>query len=119
MDLTGINYYADYAKTSADASAEALKGKLNNSTTRVSTDDELLSACKEFEAYLWEQVFKEMEKTTKVFNDDEDGDKYATNMVDYFKDSWIQEISSQATTQGGNSLSQMLYEQMKHNYSID
>lgn len=118
MDLTGINYYADYAKTSADASVEALKGKLNNSTTRVSTDDELLNACKEFEAYLWEQVFKEMEKTTKVFNDDEDSDKYATNMVDYFKDSWIQEISSQATTQGSNSLSQMLYEQMKRNYSV-
>ncbi len=118
MDLTGINYYADYAKTSADASAEALKGKLNNSTTRVSTDDELLNACKEFEAYLWEQVFKEMEKTTKVFNDDEDSDKYATNMVDYFKDSWIQEISSQATTRGSNSLSQMLYEQMKRNYSV-
>lgn len=119
MDLTGINYYTDYAKSSADASAEALKSKLNQSTAEVSTDDELLSACKEFEAYLWEQVFKEMEKTTKVFSDDEDGDQYASNMVDYFKDSLIQEISSQATTQGANSLSQMLYEQMKRNYNIE
>lgn len=119
MDLTGINYYTDYAQSSADASAEALKSKLNQSSAKVSTDDELLSACKEFEAYLWEQVFKEMEKTAKVFSDEEDGDQYAGNMVDYFKDSLIQEISSQATTQGANSLSQMLYEQMKRNYNIE
>lgn len=118
MDLTGINSYKNYIDNANEASAQALKGKLNSTSTEA-TDDELMDACKQFEAYLWEQVFKEMEKSTKIFSDEEEGDAYASNMVDYFSDSLIQEISSQATTQGGNSLSQMLYEQMKHNYSID
>ncbi len=118
MDLTGINNYKNYIDNANEASAQALKGKLNSTSTEA-TDDELMDACKQFEAYLWEQVFKEMEKSTKIFSDEEEGDAYASNMVDYFSDSLIQEISSQATTQGGNSLSQMLYEQMKHNYSID
>lgn len=118
MDLTGISSYKNYIDNANEASAQALKGKLNSTSTEA-TDDELMDACKQFEAYLWEQVFKEMEKSTKIFSDEEEGDAYASNMVDYFSDSLIQEISSQATTQGGNSLSQMLYEQMKHNYSID
>lgn len=118
MDITGINNYTNYVDSADNAAAAALKNKLNNTTQTEATDDELMDACKEFEAYLWEQVFKEMEKSTKVFSDDEDGDAYASNMVDYFSDSLIQEISSQAVDQGANSLSQMLYEQMKRNYSV-
>lgn len=118
MDITGINNYTNYVDSADNAAATALKNKLNNTTQTEATDDELMDACKEFEAYLWEQVFKEMEKSTKVFSDDEDGDAYASNMVDYFSDSLIQEISSQAVDQGANSLSQMLYEQMKRNYSV-
>jgi len=51
-----------------------------------------------------------------IFSDDEDG--YASQMVDYFKDSVIQQISAQTATQGSNSLAQMLYEQAKINYNI-
>jgi chemotaxis protein CheY-P-specific phosphatase CheC len=53
-----------------------------------------------------------------VFSDDDDEDGYASNMVDYFKDSAIQEISEQTTSQGANSLAQMLYEQAKRNYNL-
>lgn len=122
MDLSGINGLTDYSgyiNSANEASTQALQNRLNNTVSEASSDDELLEACKEFESYLWEQVFKEMEKTAKVFSDDEDKDGYASNMVDYFKDSVIQEISNQATNQGANSVAQMLYEQMKRNYNIE
>ena len=41
-----------------------------------------------------------------------------SQMVDYFKESVIQEISEQTATQGSNSLAQMLYEQAKINYGL-
>ncbi len=122
MDLSGINGltdYSSYINSANEASTQALQNKLNNTVSETSSDDELMEACKEFESYLWEQVFKEMEKTTKFFSDDEDKDGYASNMVDYFKDSVIQEISNQAANQGANSVAQMLYEQMKRNYNIE
>lgn len=122
MDLSGLNGltdYSSYINNANEASTQALQNKLNNTVSETSSDDELLEACKEFESYLWEQVFKEMEKTAKVFSDDEDKDGYASNMVDYFKDSVIQEISNQAANQGANSVAQMLYEQMKRNYNIE
>lgn len=122
MDLSGLNGltdYSSYINSANEASTQALKNKLNNTVSETSSDDELLEACKEFESYLWEQVFKEMEKTTKIFSDEEDKDGYASNMVDYFKDSVIQEISGQAANQGANSVAQMLYEQMKRNYNIE
>lgn len=120
MDFSGINGF-DYSKYIEDANnsaAEALKNKLNNASQAGAADDELMDACKQFEAYLWEQVFKEMEKTVKVFSSDEDSDEYASNMVDYFKDSFIQEVSGQAASQSSNSLARMLYEQMKRTYNV-
>ena len=39
-------------------------------------------------------------------------------MVDFFKDSFVQEISQQTASQGSNSLAQMLYEQAKRNYNL-
>ncbi len=115
MDFAGLSGYTDYMVSANNKSAEDLKNKLNNAAD--ADDEELLAVCKQFEAYLWEQVIKSMEKTVKMFKDDDDEDSYASNMVDVFKDTVIQEISSQVTseTQGNNSLAQMLYEQMKRN----
>jgi len=75
----------------------------------------MLDACKEFEAYLWEQILKEVDKTTNLFGTESDG-SYAGNMVSTFSDTFIQEISSRITETGGdNSLAQTLYEQLKRN----
>ncbi len=119
MDLTGLGTYTDYMTDTNRVNTENLQKKLENTAQVKETDnDALLDACKQFEAYLWEQIYKEMEKTTKVFSDDEDGDAYASNMVDYFKDAVIQQISSQTATEQSNSLAQMLYEQAKRNYNL-
>lgn len=122
MDLTGLGMYTDYMTDTNRINTENLQKKLENTADTAQTekteDDALLDACKQFEAYLWEQIYKEMEKTTKLFSDDEDDDAYASNMVDYFKDSVIQQISSQTASERSNSLAQMLYEQAKRNYNI-
>jgi Rod binding domain-containing protein len=119
VDLTGLSSYTDYMTDTSRVAAEELQSKLQNTADAEDVeDDALLDACKQFEAYLWEQVYKEMEKTAKVFSDDDEEDGYASNMVDYFKDSAIQEISEQTTSQGANSLAQTLYEQAKRNYNL-
>ena len=119
MDLTGLGMYTDYMTDTNRVNTENLQKKLENTSQAETTEnDALLDACKQFEAYLWEQIYKEMEKTTKVFSDDEDEDAYASNMVDCFKDTVIQQISSQTAAEQSNSLAQMLYEQAKRNYNL-
>ena len=119
MDITGMGLYTDYMADANRAAAENLQSKLENTAKSESVDDDaLFDACKQFEAYLWEQVYKAMEKTTKLFGDDEDEGSYTSGMVDIFKDEVIQKISEQTATQGSNSLAQMLYEQAKRNYNL-
>lgn len=117
MDISGISNYTNYLEEANKASTKELENKLNRAADEDAEDEELLEACKQFEAYLWEQVIKGMEKTTKVFGDDDEEDGYASNMTDYFKETAFQEIAKQITSEegGANSLSQMLYEQMKRN----
>ena len=115
MDLTGLSNYTDYMTDVNRVATENLQSQLEK--TKGEDEDALLDACKQFESYLWEQVYKEMTKSVKLFGDDED-DGYASNMVDYFKDSVIQEISEQTASQGSNSLAQLLYEQAKRNYNL-
>ncbi len=123
-DLTNLSAYTNYMTDANRVATETLQKNLQNvqntrnanGTDKAKEDDALFDACKQFEAYLWEQVYKEMQKTVDIFSDDEDG--YASQMVDYFKDSVIQQISAQTATQGSNSLAQMLYEQAKINYNI-
>lgn len=117
MDIGGISNYTNYLEEANKASAKELENKLNRVAGSDAEDAELLEACKQFEAYLWEQVLKGMEKTTKIFGDDDDNDGYAGNMTNYFKDTAFQEIARQITSEEGgpNSLAQMLYEQMKRN----
>ncbi len=123
-DLSNLSAYTNYMTDGNRVAAETLQKNLQNvqnaktadKTAKTKEDDALFDACKQFEAYLWEQVYKEMQKTVDIF--DEDGDGYASNMVDYFKDTVIQQISEQTASQGSNSLAQMLYEQAKINYGI-
>ena len=119
MDLTGTGLYTNYMTDADRVASENLQSKLESAAKSESVDDDaLFDACKQFEAYLWEQVYKEMEKTVKIFGDDEDEESYASNMTDYFKDTLIQKISEQTASEGSNSLARMLYEQAKRNYNL-
>lgn len=126
MDL-GMSGIGNYILSSNNNATNALENKLNSVSvkdaeqTQEAAEAELLEACKQFEAYLWEQVLKGMEKTAKMFSDDDDEEGYAGNMVGVFQDTFVQEMASQVTSesQGANSLAQTLFEQMKRTYSVE
>lgn len=117
MEINGIgSAYSDYLLNSVSQSKTSSLESKADSDYSDATDEELMDVCKEFESYFLEQVFDAMMKTAEVFSDDEE-DGYASKMVDYFKDSAVQELTSQATDQGGLGIAQTLYEQMKRQYS--
>ena len=121
MDIAGMSGLTNYMVDTQKNSTKELENKLNAAAEAETADEELLEACKEFEAYLWEQVLKWMEKSAKLFRGDDEEEGYANNMVNTFQDTFIQEIASQLTEegQGANSLAQTLYEQMKRTYSAE
>ncbi len=117
MDVNGISgLYADYLQNQSTTETK-LKEKINNTDYSQATDDELMDACKQFEAYFLEQVFKEMQKTVDCLKSDEDSDPN-NNLVDYFKDTAIQDLAATSTEVQGLGLAQTLYEQMKRNYGL-
>ncbi|MDD6327603.1 MAG: rod-binding protein [Lachnospiraceae bacterium] len=110
MDMIGATGSTDYASIiSQSAHAGNLEHALNQKLT---TDDEMMEACKEFEAYMLEQIYKGMEKT--IIRADEEENDYEQ----YFGDLRTQELAKQATEQGGIGLAKELYEAMKRNYGI-
>lgn len=116
MDITNLSsVYTDLYGSASNISASKLESQLKTDYSS-STDDELMDACKQFEAYFLEQVFKGMEKT--IMKSD-DGSSSGTSMLDYFKDEMIQDVAAQSTEQNSLGLAQMLYEQMKLNYGVD
>ena len=118
-DVSGIsaNAITEYAMNeSKNASAKAIQNKIN-STSSSSTDDELWAACKSFEAYFMEQIYKEMQKSVDALKP-ETSDKPTTNLVDFFKDQTLQQVCSDATDTQSNGFAQMLYENLKRTYSI-
>ena len=102
----------------ANQTASKLQDKLNSSDYSKATDDELMDACKQFESYFLEQVFKEMEKSVDALKDKDSTDVPTNNLVSYYKDQTIAGIASESTEKQGTGLAQMLYENMKQNYKI-
>lgn len=74
------------------------------------TDEELMDACKSFESYLVEQVFKNMEKTVMKSDDEEENDYLAQ-----FGDMQYESYAEQVTEKGDLGIAQMLYDSMKRN----
>ncbi len=117
MDIGGLSgAYTDYL-TQQNTSKTKLKDSIKNKDYSQASDEELLNACKQFEAYFLEQVFKGMEDTVDCVRTDEDSSSNA-DLVDYFKDGAIQELASTSTEIQGLGLAQKLFEQMKRNYNL-
>jgi flagellar protein FlgJ len=130
MALDGLSgYSAVIDNAAATAQADKTKSELGSAVSSAGTSgtssgdkvssEKLMSACKQFEAYLWEQVYKEMKKSSTTFGDDSDSNDYGMNMVNLFMDKAIETVSSESVTQGPNSLAQTLYDQLKRNYNIE
>ena len=124
FDLNGVNAsaYTDYmTQQTQNAVGEKLKTTLQNAAENAKAsktgegeeiNQELMGACKQFEAYFLEQVFKEMQKSVDALKTDESGSN--KQLVDFFKDQTLQDFTKTSTETQGLGLAQMLYENMKH-----
>lgn len=114
-NYTGALY--DVYDSSNASSGSKLQKTLTDKEMKEATEDELMEACKEFEAYFTEQVFKAMEKTVTVWS--EGNEDSSSKYKDYATETLMQEYATKAASQnGGLGLAQMLYEQMKVNYNL-
>lgn len=117
LDLTGLS--SSYSDIISSQAQNVQNQKLQNSISgdyKNATEAELMDACKQFEAYFLEQIFKGMEKTVPK---SDDGDASTQNLLDYFKDATMQQLAEESTESNGLGLAQMLFEQMKRNYNIE
>ena len=114
INATGITEYA--MRESKNASTEALRNKLEQ-TNEKSSDDELWAACKGFESYFLEQIFKEMQKSLDALKP-EKSDNSTSTLVDFFKDQTLQDVCATSVDKQSNGFAQMLYENLKRNYDI-
>lgn len=116
MDINSISsMYNDIYTSASNQKASKLENNLDKDYS-TATEDELMDACKQFEAYFLEQVFKEMVKTIP---ESESTSGSTSSMVDYYKDMMIQNIAADSTEQNSLGLAQTLYEQMKRNYGLE
>lgn len=116
IDIGNVaSMYSNVYSTAANQTASKLQNQLDGADYSAATEDELMDACKQFEAYFVEQMYKAMMKTIPS---NEGASNYTSNMMDYYKDQLIQGMAEQTTEQSGFGLAQMLYEQMKRNYGF-
>lgn len=116
MDFSNIaGMYNDTYANAANQRASKLQDKLKDADYAKATDAELMDACKQFEAYFIEQMYKGMMKTIPT---NENNSNYTATMMDYYKDQMVQAVAEETTNQnGGFGLAQMLYDQMKRNFT--
>ena len=109
-NISSLYTNTDYSSQSATG----LKNTLESTDYSNATEEELMDACKSFEAYFLEQVFKGMEKMIPDSDEDSSG-----SYVDMFKDTLYEEYAQSVTDRGdGIGIAKMLYEQMKRNYDL-
>lgn len=115
MDIGSLGMYTSYIADEATANKTQASMNLEKDYSQT-TEEELMDACKQFEAYFLEQVMKEMVKTIPK---SEESSGANSTLVDYFKDNMIQELAAQSTETNSLGLAQMLYDQMKVTYNFD
>ncbi|MCR5526090.1 MAG: rod-binding protein [Lachnospiraceae bacterium] len=108
MDIS-TDYITSIANNALSESAAAKASTIGSAETE--SDEELLEACKSFEQYFLEQIFKEAQKT--IMKDDSDMSASSKTLQSFYTDGLAEHIASASVEQGGIGLAQMMYEQMK------
>lgn len=110
LSIDGNSYYniLNSGVTDNIGKTSALEKTLEKVNTESGDDKELLEACKSFESYFVEQVFKEMKKT--VHSSDDEGE-----YMQYFGDMLTEQYAKNISDSGQLGIAQMLYESMKRN----
>ncbi len=102
---------ASKTKTSKTSDLERNLSKLGD--MKNASDEELMQACKSFEAYLVEQVMTKVKDA--VAPSDEDENIYMT----MFKGKLYEEYANQVAENGELGIAQQLYEAMKRDYGVN
>ena len=110
--LDTASLYGTYGQTVSNATASSLQSTLGN-VGAASSDDELMSACKSFEAYFVQKIL-EQAKSSIVGKDEEDEGEY----MQYFGDLMNQQYANMIADSGSVGLAQQLYDSMKQNYNL-
>ena len=93
---------------------DAVSQKMTSQIQDAETDEEMLDACKQFESYLVQQMFKSMEESAKVFSDDDEDN--SNDYVNMFQDNYLSAIADQMVNSGqGLGIADKLYESMVNN----
>lgn len=114
MDVSSLgnanltDYYSSLVSGSPSSSLDAAV----NSDYSKASDDELMDACKQFESYFVEQMFKEMQNSVDKSRDIA-GD---SSSMQYYEEMLTSEYANMASEQGGIGIAQMMYEQMQATY---
>nr|WP_315103552.1 hypothetical protein [uncultured Catonella sp.] len=114
MDFLSINnnYYNGLMENTTN---KLVTKKLTDSVKKAESttdDEELMKACKSFEAYMVEQVMAKMEEISHIDGVDSEKDNEYMSM---FKDSFIKDKAEILTQNTDLGIAKMLYESMKRN----
>lgn len=114
MDINGLNTeYSKYLSQSTQASAKMEQFK--NMDYANATDEELMSACKQFEEYFVEMTLKEVLKTVDLFGENESTSSAMATSKDLMKDGMVQTFAEKITEESNLGLAKQLYESMRRN----
>ncbi|MBE5963144.1 MAG: hypothetical protein E7256_17490 [Lachnospiraceae bacterium] len=106
MDITQAYYNSAISSQKGSITASKLSATLASGLTDA-TDEELMDACKSFEAYLVEQVF------TKVKDALTDSEEEENEYTSAFGDMLYQKYAEDISESGQLGIAQQLYESMK------
>ncbi len=116
MDTTLSTYLqTQYANNQSTAAAESINKSISGISAE-SSEEEITAAVKDFEAYLMEQVIKEVKDT--FVDEDESDDNSISMYKDYFMDSAISEIAAQLVDEIGENVTDDFVQQIMRNYGI-
>lgn len=107
----GNTYFTNYNVDAADTNADRVTNKIQ----AAEEDEEMLDACKQFEAYMIQQMFKNMERAAKVFSQDDEEDS-SNQYVEMFSDNYLESISNSMVYNGkGLGIAEQLYDSIQRN----
>ena len=105
-----MSAYANTASVYNNAQLNAAN-RLSEQIEGAANDEDTLQACKDFEAYMLEQIFKKMSDSAKLLSDDEDSDSTSHQYVEMFEDNYYQEIAKSMMASGqGVGIAEQLYQ---------
>ena len=99
--------YSTYGQSVRSTTASSLEGTLGN-VNDTTSDDDLMSVCKNFEAYFVQKIIEEARKTISHEDEEEQGE-----YMKYFGDIQNEMYANMIADSGSIGLAQQLYDSMK------